>query len=139
MANPIVTIFDDVKNWIGKAFKKVESEGPAIIATINQVAPEAEAVFALVDPVAAAIVNPIATEVVGDLGTVQAFAKQGAFSSIPNFASAIVTNLKTIASEAHISNPASLSKAQGIVSAIEAMLESVSNTAAAETTAVKAA
>lgn len=133
--NSVEKFFESAWSWIKKAFTTAENEAPAIMATANAIAPEAEAIFALTDPAAAAIVNPIVNEVQADLATVVTMAKNGSFSSIPNFITSIKANFSTLVSEAHIKDAGSLAKAQGILSSIVAALNSISASAQAATPA----
>ena len=125
MVNVFVVLFDDAKSVLAKLFKAAKNDGPAVLNVINEVTPEAEILFTLIDPAAAAVADPIITEVQGDFVTIYNMAKAGDFSSISSFVTSIKANLGTLATASHITDPNSLAKAQGIVSAISSALNSV--------------
>jgi hypothetical protein len=127
MASKLDTVFEDIGAWFKKVFKKLPSAEAQALSTINAVAPEAEIVFSLVDPAAAAIADPIITEIQADLGTVANLLKSGNTVSLGTFLTAIKSNLSTLLTAGHISDPASVTKATGIVSGIVGVIDSLLN------------
>jgi hypothetical protein len=120
-----LSAFEDIDSWFKKVFKNAPSWTVSALSAINTVAPEAELVLALVDPAAAAIANPIITEVQADLGTVASLLKSGNTVNLGTFLAAIKANLSTLLTAGHITNPASVEKATGIVSAINSVVTSI--------------
>jgi len=114
-----------VEAWFKKVFKNAPQETASALAVVNEIAPEAEILFALVDPAAAAIVNPIATEVQADLAVVAKTLANGGTASVPAFLSSIQANLASLLSAGHIKDPASVTKATGIVAGIQSMVNDV--------------
>lgn len=131
MTAKIVTVFDDIKGWFGKFFKKAPSWTVTALASISVVAPEAEILLDLADPAVGAIVTPIITEVIADLGTVANLLKNGNTANLPSLLAAIKANLSSLLTAGHITNPASVTKATGIVGAIIGVVDSISAEAAA--------
>jgi hypothetical protein len=118
-------VVSDVEAWFKKVFKNAPQETASALAVVNEIAPEAEILFALVDPAAAAIVNPIATEVQADLAVVAKTLANGGTASVPAFLSSIQANLASLLSAGHIKDPASVTKATGIVAGIQSMVNDV--------------
>jgi hypothetical protein len=127
----VKSVFDDVKDWFGKVFTKAPSWTVAALSSINVVAPEAELVLALVDPAASVIVTPIITEVTADLGTVATMLKNGNITNLGTFLTSIKTNLSGLLTAGHITDPASVTKATGIVDAIIGVVDSIAGQLAA--------
>lgn len=125
MATSAKTIFEDIGAWVKKIFTKTESIGLVALSALNAVAPEIEGLFDLIDPAAAVIANPIITEVQIDLGTVVGLLKSGNLTNLGTFFAAIKANLNTLLTGSHITDPASVTKATGIVSAVVGVLESI--------------
>jgi hypothetical protein len=125
MSNVIVSIFDDIGAWFKKVFKNAPSWEVTALSAINTVAPEAEIILTLVDPAAAAIVTPVVTEVQADLGTIANLLKSGNTVNLATFLTAIKSNLSNLLTEGHITDPASVTKATGIVNAIIGVVESI--------------
>lgn len=119
------TLFADIDSWFKKAFVNPPSWEASALSAINTVTPEVEIALALVDPAAAAIADPIITEVQADLGTVANMLKSGNTVNVGTFLTAIKTNLSTLLTDGHITNPASVEKATGIVGAVSNVLDSI--------------
>jgi hypothetical protein len=118
-------VFSDIKAWFTKLFKNVPAWNVIALSTLNTVAPDAELVLSFVDPAAEAIAGPIITEVQADLGTLATLLKNGSTNSLSTFIAAIKANLSSLLTAGHITNPTSVAKATGIVSAINAELDSI--------------
>lgn len=123
--NFIETALDDVKNFFKKAFKSAPSATATALAAVNVAAPEVELVLSFVDPEAAAIANPIITEVQADLGTLASLLKNGNTTNVPTFAAAIKANLSSILAAGHIKSADSVSKAQAIVNAVNGVMNNL--------------
>jgi hypothetical protein len=135
MSNGIITVFDDIGAWFKKIFTKVQPWEVTALSALNTVAPEAELLLAFIDPVAAEIATPIITEVQADLGTVASLLKNQNTVNLGTFLTAIKNNLTTLLSAGHITNPASVQKATGIVGAIIGVVDSIAAQLAAATPA----
>jgi len=131
MANELVTLFDDAKSFFAKVFKNAPSDTAAALSVINTIAPEAELVFALVDPTLAVVANPIITEIQADLATVANLLKSGNTVSVGTFLTAIKSNLTALLTAGHITDPTSVTKVTGIVSAVDVLSNEFAQQAAA--------
>jgi hypothetical protein len=120
-------VLDDVKGWFAKVFKNAPSAEVTALSALNTVAPEAEILLDLIDPAAGAIATPIITEVQADLGTVANLLKSGNTVNLGTFLAAIKSNLSLLLTEGHITDPASVTKATGIVGAISGVITSLQN------------
>lgn len=127
MANEAVTVLEDIAGWFKKVFVKAQPWEVTALSAINVVAPEAELLLDFIDPAAAVIATPIITEVQADLGTVANLLKSGNTVNLGTFLTAIKTNLSTLLTAGHITDPASVQKATGIVGAITGVVESISS------------
>lgn len=134
----IVTMYDDVKGWFAKVFKNLPKDEVAALSALNVVAPDAEILLALVDPAAAVIATPIITEVQADLGTIATLLKNGNTVNLGTFLTAVKTNLSALLTAGHITNPTSVTKAQGIVAAIIGVMDSIASEIAATVAPVTA-
>lgn len=123
----LITVVDDVKGWFKKVFKNAPSDEVMALSALNTVAPEAELLLDLLDPAAGAIATPIITEVQADLGTVANLLKSGNTVNIGTFLAAIKSNLAALLAGGHITDPASVTKATGIVGAITGVVTSLIN------------
>jgi hypothetical protein len=125
MANPVVTFFESIGSWFKKVFKNVPAWNVIALSALNTVAPIFETVFGLVDPAAAAIVTPIITAIQTDLGTVSQLLASGNTVNLTTLLNAIKANFSTLISEAHISDPESVAKAQAAEATITSELEAI--------------
>lgn len=125
MANEAVTVLEDIGAWFKKVFTKAQPWEVTALSALNTVAPEAELVLALVDPAAALIATPIITEVQADLGTVANLLKSGNTVNLGTFLTAIKSNLATLLTAGHITDPASVQQATSIVGAITGVVNSI--------------
>lgn len=121
MASEIVVIFDDVKVWFSKVFKAAPKDTTVALSVLNTAAPLFEATVAIVDPALAAVTDPIITIVQADLGTVSSMLANGNITGIASFLTAIKTNFSTLLSEAHITDTASVAKANAFLSVIQSV------------------
>lgn len=125
MANEFVTVMDDIGAWFKKVFKKAQPWEVTALSAINTVAPEVELLLAFIDPAVAAIATPIITEVQADLGTVANLLKSGNTVNLGTFLAAIKSNLSSLLTAGHITDPASVQKATGIVGEITGVVDSI--------------
>jgi hypothetical protein len=121
MANEFVVLFDDVKSWFAKVFKAAPKATAAALSVLNTAAPLFEAVIAVVDPAVAVVADPIITVVQADLGTVSQMLTQGNVTGIGSFLTAIKNNFSTLLTEAHITDTASVAKANVFQSVIDSI------------------
>lgn len=121
MANEFVVIFDDVKSWFAKVFKNAPNEVASALAVLNTAAPLFEAVLAAVNPAVAIVVDPIVVTLQADLGTVASMLKNNQITGIQSFLAAIKANFTTLLSEGHITDEASVSKANVFLSVIQSI------------------
>ena len=121
MANEFIVVFDDVKTWFAKVFKNAPKDTAAALAVLNTAAPLFEAVLAAVDPAVAIVVDPIVTIVQADMGTVAGMLQNNQITGIGTFLSSIKANFSTLLSEAHITDAASVSKANVFLSVIQSI------------------
>jgi len=121
MADPFVVAFDDVKAWFSKVFSSAPKETAAALSVLNTAAPLFEAVTAEVDPSLAVVADPIITVVQADLGTVSQMLSTGNITGIGSFLTAIKTNFSTLLTEAHITDAASVAKANVFLSVIQSI------------------
>jgi hypothetical protein len=118
-------VFKTIESWFAKIFKNAPAWNVIALSTLNTIAPDAELVLTFVDPAAEAVAGPIITEVQADLGTLATLLKNGSTNSLSTFVAAIKTNLSSLLTAGHITNPTSVAKATGLVSAINAELDSI--------------
>jgi hypothetical protein len=121
MANEFVVIFDDVKTWFAKVFKAAPKAAAAALAVLNTAAPLFEAVIAVVDPAVAVVVDPIVTIVQADMGTVASMLQNNQITNIGTFLTSIKNNFSTLLTEAHITDEASVAKANVFLSVIQSI------------------
>lgn len=121
----VKSFFTSIEGWFVKTLKNAPAWNVTALSTINRLAPEAEMILSLVDSKDAAVVNPIINEVQADMGTLADLLKSGNTANVTSFAGAIQSNLKTLLTDGHISNPDSVAKATGIVEAINSALQSM--------------
>lgn len=128
MADPFVTAFNDVKSWFAKVFKNAPKATAAALAVLNTAAPLLEAVLAVADPAAAVVVDPIITVVQADLGTVSQMLSTGNITGVGSFLSAIKANFSTLLTEGHITDAASVAKANVFLGVIQSIASDLSVT-----------
>ena len=125
MADIVVTVFDDIKSWFAKVWKKVPSDIVVAQSALNAAAPIFEEVVTVVDPALAVVVDPIVTVVQIDLGTVSALLKAGTVTNISTLLAAIKANFSTLLSEAHITDTETVAKANTFLSILESIATSL--------------
>jgi hypothetical protein len=125
MASGFVTFFENIGSWFKKVFKSVPAWNVIALSALNAVAPVFETVFALVDPAAATIVTPIITQIQADLGTVSQLLASGQTVNLATLLIAIKTNFATLLQEAHITDAASVAKANAAETTITSELEAL--------------
>jgi len=123
----VKTVCADVEGWFAKVFKNAPKAEVIGLSALNTVAPEAEILLDLLDPAAGAIATPIITEIQADMGTVANLLKAGNTVNIGTFTAAIKSNLSLLLTAGHITDPASVTKATGIVNAITGVVTSIQN------------
>ena len=120
-ANEFVVIFGDVKKWFAKVFKNAPKVAASALAVLNTAAPLFEAVIAVVDAPLAAVADPIITVIQADLGTVSSLLANNQIANIGTFLAAIKSNFSTLLTEAHITDTASVAKANVFLGVIESV------------------
>ena len=128
MANEFVVVFSDVKSWFGKVFKNAPKATAAALSVLNTAAPLFEAVVAVTDPAAAVIIDPIVTVIQADLGTVSQLLANGNITSVGSFLAAIKNNFSTLLTEGHITDTASVAKANVFLSVLESFASDMGTT-----------
>ena len=128
MANEFVIVFSDVKSWFGKVFKNAPRATAAALSVLNTAAPLFEAVVAVTDPAAAVIIDPIVTVIQADLGTVSQLLANGNITSVGSFLAAIKNNFSTLLTEGHITDTASVAKANVFLSVLESIASDLGTT-----------
>lgn len=119
MANEFVVVFADVKTWFSKVFKSAPKAAATALAVLNTAAPLFEVVVAVVDPALAVVADPIVTIIQADLGTVSSLLANNQISSVATFLAAIKSNFSTLLTEGHITDAASVSKANVFLGVIQ--------------------
>lgn len=125
MANSVLTFFESIGGWFRKVFKNVPQWNVVALSALNVVAPLVETVFELADPQAASIVTPIFTQIQADMGTVSGLLQSGNTQNLTSMLNAIKSNFSTLITEAHISNPDSVAKANAAEATITSELEAI--------------
>ncbi len=128
MANEFVVVFSDVKSWFGKVFKNAPKATAAALSVLNTAAPLFEAVVAVTDPAEAVIIDPIVTVIQADLGTVSQLLANGNITSVGSFLAAIKNNFSTLLAEGHITDTASVAKANVFLSVLESIASDLGTT-----------
>lgn len=128
MANEFVVVFSDVKSWFSKVFKAAPKATAAALSVLNTAAPLFEAVIAVTDPAAALIVDPIVTVIQADLGTVSQLLAQGDITSVGSFLAAIKNNFSTLLTEGHVTDAASVAKANVFLSVLQSIASDLGTT-----------
>ena len=123
MANKLVTEVEKIGAWFLKIFKKLPAWNVTALAALNVAAPYVEGVLAVVDPAVASVVDPIIQIVQTDLGTVSSLLAAGSTANLTTLLTAIKDNFATLLSEAHVTDPASVAKANAFLSEIDAIAE----------------
>jgi len=121
MANEFAVVFGDVKSWFAKVFKNAPKDVAIALSVLNSAAPLFEAVIAVTDPAAAVIVDPIVVTIQADLGTVSSMLANGQISSVGTFLAAIKANFSTLLTEGHVTDAASVAKANVFLSVIQSV------------------
>jgi hypothetical protein len=121
MANEFVVEVDKVKSWFLKVFAKAPKATAAALSVLNTAAPLFEAVVAVTDPAAALIIDPIVTVIQADLGTVSQLLATGNITSVSSFLVAIKNNFSTLLTEGHVSDTASVAKANVFLSVLQSI------------------
>ena len=121
MSDPFVVVFDDVKSWFTKVFKSAPKATAAALSVLNTAAPLFEAVVAVTDPTLAVVVDPIVTVIQADLGTVSSLLANNQITSIGSFLAAIKGNFSTLLSEGHVTDAASVAKANVFLSVLQSI------------------
>lgn len=116
-----MSLFSDVKSWFAKVFKSAPKDTAVALTILNTAAPLFEAAVAITDPALAAVADPIISEIQADLGTVAMMLKSGQVTGIGSFLSAIKANFGTLLTEGHITDPASVAKANAFLSVINSI------------------
>lgn len=121
MANEFVVVFDDVKSWFSKVFKNAPKAAASALAVLNTAAPLFEAVVAVVDPALAVVADPIITIIQADLGTVSSLLANNQITSVASFLAAIKSNFSTLLTEGHITDAASVAKANVFLGVLQSI------------------
>jgi hypothetical protein len=125
MADKLLVVVGDVKAWFAKVFKNAPKDAAVALSALNTAAPLLEAVVGVIDPGAALAVDPIVTVVQADLGTVSSMLANNQITSIGTFLAAIKTNFGTLLTEAHVTDAASVAKANVFLSVIDSVASSL--------------
>jgi hypothetical protein len=120
-----MSLFSKIDNWFKKVFKKSTAWNVVALSALNVVAPLIETVLDLADPAAGAAVTPIFTEIQTDLGTVSQLLSSGNTSNLSALLNGIKSNFSALLTEAHITDPASVAKAQAAQATITSELEAI--------------
>jgi uncharacterized membrane protein len=121
MANEFIVIFDDVKSWFAKVFKQAPHDATVALSVLNTAAPLFEAVLAVVDPALAVVVDPIVAIIQADMGTVASMLQNNQITGIQSFLAAIKANFSQLLTEGHITDAASVAKANTFMSVIQSI------------------
>jgi hypothetical protein len=119
--NEFIVVCSNVKSWFSKVFKSAPKDTAAVLAVVNCAAPLFEVAIAVIDPALAPVADPIITEIQADLGTVAAMLKAGNITSIGTFLTAIKSNMATLLTEGHITDTASVAKANAFLGVINSV------------------
>jgi hypothetical protein len=125
MANEFLVAVNDVKSWFSKVFAKAPKATAAALSVLNTAAPLFEAVIAVVDPAAAVIVDPLVTVIQADLGTVSQLLAQGNITNVSSFLAAIKSNFSTLLTEGHVTDAASVAKANVFLSVLQSIASDI--------------
>lgn len=125
MANEFVVVASDVKAFFAKVFKNAPKDAAVALSVLNTAAPLFEEVAMVEDPAVAAVIDPIITIVQADLGTVASMLAKNQITSVGTFLAAIKANFSTLLSEGHITDAASVAKANTFLSVIESVAAAV--------------
>lgn len=118
-----MTFFKNIEDWFKKVFKNVPAWNVIALSALNVAAPLIETVLALADPAAAAVVTPIFTAIQADLGTVSQVLATGSTTNLASLLNSVKANLPALLTAAHITDVASVEKANAAVAAITSELE----------------
>ena len=120
-----MSFFGKIENWFKKLFSHVPAWNVIALSALNVVAPLVETILDLADPAVGAIVTPIFTEIQADLGTLAQTFSAGSTTSVSALLNSILTNLPNLLTAAHITDPASVAKAQAAAATITSELQAI--------------
>jgi len=120
-----MSFFKNIETWFAKVFEDAPKWNVVALSALNIIAPIFETVFTLVDPAVAGIATPIITQIQTDLGTTSQLLASGNASGLTGLLNSIKANFATLLKEAHITDPASVSKANAAEATITSELEAI--------------
>lgn len=134
----LLTTLKGFGSWVAKEFAKVFNAAPAIEkvadAVLSYTAPALQIILGLLDPPAAAIVEPIFAEIQKDLhvasGLIYDF---GANPNAISILSAVTKDLSDLLAAGHIKDTNLVAKVQTIVSTVGSLVEALTASLAPKT------
>ena len=130
MANPIVTVFEDIGKWFKSIFQKAPSWATVALTAVNVAAIGFEGVTAVLDPALAAVADPIITEIQAKLATAVQLIKSANATSVSTVLATVEADLNQLESIANISDAATKAKIAAIVATLNAVIASLPTGAA---------
>ena len=121
----VSSIFKSIESWFGKVFKNAPAWNVIALSTLNVVAPLIETVVSLAEPAFAPVVTGIFTQIQTDLGSASALLAAGNANGLTGLLNSIKSDFSTLLTEAHITDPASVAKAQAAEASITSELEAI--------------
>ena len=125
MANPVVTVFEDIGKWFASIFKKAPSWATIALAAVNVAAIGFEGITAVLDPALAAVADPIITEIQAKLATAVQLLKSANASSASQVLATVEGDLSQLESIANISDATTKAKIAAIVATLNAVIASL--------------
>jgi LPS sulfotransferase NodH len=125
MANPIVTVFEDIGKWFKSIFQKAPSWATIALASVNVAAIAFEGITAALAPALAAVADPIITEIQAKLATAVQLIKSANATSSGTVLATIEADLSQLESIANISDATTKAKIAAIVATINAVIASL--------------
>jgi hypothetical protein len=120
-----MSFFSNIDSWFSKVFKKATSWNVIALGALNVATPLLETILEFSNPAAEAAVAPILSTIQSDLGALSATLTAGSTKNVSSLVDSIKTNLPVLLAAAKISDPASVTKATGIVSIISNELDTI--------------
>jgi hypothetical protein len=125
MANPIITVLDDIGNWFKGLFKSLPKWTVIAGSALNVAAIAFEGVTAAFDPALAAVADPIITTILTKFGTVANLIKNGNAANAAQLLATIEADISQLETVANISDAATKEKIAAIVATLNAVLAAI--------------
>lgn len=121
----MLSFFKKIEGWFATVFKNAPAWNVTALSALNIIAPLVETVVDLADPALGAVMTPIVTQVQAALGTTSQLLAAGNTSGLTGLLNSIQTNFSSLLTEAHITDPASVAKANAAATTLTSEIQAI--------------